>query len=951
MTHKLDTFLDGANSTYLLELAKQYADNPNSVPEDWWPLFDEIANDHRAVEKRPTWGQSVSAADEYSKPVKVESAKGGVSRSEVIDSIRAIMLIRAYRVRGHMLANLDPLELESKKYHPELDPKTYGFTADDYNRPIFIDGVLGLESATLNQIIQKLHTVYGGKIGVEFMHIQDPIQKAWVQTRFENDATVLSTDEKTTILKDLTRAEMFEKTIHVKFPGAKRFGLDGGESMIPALETILRQKAKDGMEEVIFGMSHRGRLSVLANILEKPIKVIFGQFDGFSPIPADITASGDVKYHLGYSKDRVISGQNVHLSLTPNPSHLEAVNPVVLGKVRARQDQKGDHERKKVLGILLHGDAAFAGQGIVAESLAMCGLDGYETGGTIHVIVNNQIGFTTSPPLSRSCPYTTDIGKFIQAPVFHVNGDDPEAVIRVAQIASEFHTTFGHDIIIDIVCYRRFGHNESDEPMFTQPLMYKKIKEQTTTRTLYEQRLIATKVIDAATAQSIRDDADYVIKTAFDAVQKAKSGEEAFITTADWMEGRWSSVKGVAQAQDLLKLVKTGVDVTMLRAIGMKATELPAGFNLNNKIQKQLELKREMMNSGAGIDWSTAESLAFASLLLEGSPVRLSGQDCERGTFSQRHAVLVDQETETKHTPINHIQEGQAHFEVINSLLSELAVLGFEYGYTSTSPKALVCWEAQFGDFSNGAQIIIDQFISSAEAKWLRLSGLVMLLPHGFEGQGPEHSSARLERYLQLCAENNMYVMNCSTPANYFHALRRQIHSPYRKPLVIMTPKSLLRHKLAVSDLKDMGKDTHFKAVIDDTNLDPQAAKRIVVCSGKVYYDLLEAREKNHINDIAIVRLEQFHPFPVGELTAVFKRFNKIPVVFCQEEPENMGAWHFIDRRLENVLTSLHGEMMRPIYVGRPEAASPATGLASRHVEEQNKLVNQALMITDHGKN
>jgi 2-oxoglutarate dehydrogenase E1 component len=597
------------------------------------------------------------------------------------------------------------------------------------------------------------------------------------------------------------------------------------------------------------------------------------------------------------------------------------------------------------MGILIHGDAAFAGQGIVPESLAMYGLESYKTGGTFHVIVNNQIGFTTFPSMSRSSMYASDISKFIEAPIFHVNGDDPESVCRVMKMAADFHTTFQHDVIIDLVCYRRYGHNESDEPLFTQPKMYQKIKDHPTTRTLYEQRLVERKLLTKESAQTLRDDADILIKDAFDLVQKVKSGEENLDKKPDWLAGRWDGVKGLIKDKDILKPVTTGVDVTMLRAIGLKTIEYPTSFKINSKIQRQFDIKRDALNSGENIDWATGESLAFASLLLEGAAIRLAGQDSERGTFSHRHAVITDQDTEQKFTPLNHIQDGQAKIEIVNSFLSELGVLGFEYGYSSTSPKSLVCWEAQFGDFSNGAQIIIDQFITSAETKWLRLSGLVMLLPHGFEGQGPEHSSARLERYLQMCAENNMFVANCTTPANYFHILRRQHHATYRKPLILMTPKSLLRHKMAVSKLSDMGKETTFLPVIGERHLDPKNIERVVICSGKVYYDLLESRAKHNVQNVALVRLEQFYPFPADDLAKALKPYGPVPTFWCQEEPENMGGWQFVDRRIEKVLTELHSQMMRPIYVGRDAAASPATGLASRHAEEQNKFINQALMI------
>jgi 2-oxoglutarate dehydrogenase E1 component len=951
------TFLSGPNAAFLTELYARYVADPESVDPSWRSFFAELADEAPNVLKDLTgasWAprppgllvngharETPAAVRENGGARFAERVDHDTIRAAATDSVRALMLIRAYRVRGHLEANLDPLRLKPRQKHPELDPASYGFTEADMDRPIFIDNVLGLEYATLRQIVALVRETYCGNIGVEFMHIQDPEQKIWIQERIESirNQTVFTEKGKRAILERLTAAETFERFLDRKYTGTKRFGLDGGETTIPALEQIIKRGSQLGIKEVVIGMAHRGRLNVLANFMGKPFAAIFSEFQGSPATPEDVQGSADVKYHLGTSSDREFDGQVVHLSLTANPSHLEAVNTVVLGKVRAKQEQRQDLKREQVMAILLHGDAAFAGQGLVAETLDLSDLKGYRVGGTIHFIINNQIGFTTDPVQSRSGPYCSEVAKIIQAPIFHVNGDDPEAVVHVARIATEFRQRFKHDVVIDMFCYRRHGHNESDEPMFTQPLMYKRIAQTPTTRKIYADRLIREGVVDEAEATRMVVDFQKQLEEAFEAAKSFKPNK------ADWLEGVWSGIE-IASGDD--RRGETAVPIEELKEIGRALCTVPAGFNLNRKIARQLEAKRQAIESGEGIDWATAEALAFGSLLIEGAPVRLSGQDCGRGTFSQRHAVLIDQENEDEYLPVNNIRPRQAKLEIIDSPLSEAGVLGFEYGYSLAEPRALVLWEAQFGDFANGAQVIIDQFISSGEAKWLRMSGLVMLLPHGYEGQGPEHSSARLERYLQLCAEDNMQVVNCTTPANFFHALRRQLHRNFRKPLIALTPKSLLRHKLATSRLDAMGPGTSFHRILIDKAhghlAEDRAIRRVVLCSGKVYYDLYEEREKRGIKDIYILRLEQLYPFPAKALRGELKRFSPdVEILWCQEEPKNMGAWFFVMPEIEAAMAEVGCRQVRLRYVGRPAAAAPATGLLKRHLKEQAQLVDEAL--------
>ena len=962
------SFLNGANATFVAEIYAKYLENPDSVDPSWRDFFatlhDDVGelleemrgaswaprntavvghgsnggNGHATAPAAAAQGAPLAGAPlAYGAAADPQAAPDQI-RQATLDSVRALSLIRSYRVRGHLAASLDPLGLAKPEPHPELDPATYGFTDADLDRPIFINFMLGFEAATVRQILAELRNSYCRSIGTEYMHIQGPEEKAWIQERMEGAAsrTELTVPGKKSILEALTRSEVFEQFLDKRYTGAKRFGLEGGETLIPALEQIARRGGQLGMRELVIGMAHRGRLNVLATFMDKPFRAMFSEFEGNSPNPGDVMGSGDVKYHLGTSSDRTFDGNTVHLSLTPNPSHLEAVNTVVLGKVRAKQQLRSDSDRHQVVGILLHGDAAFAGQGLVAETLDLSQLRGYRTGGTLHVITNNQIGFTTSPTKARSSPYSSDVAKMIQAPIFHVNGDDAEASIQVARLATEYRYRFKADVVIDMWGYRRAGHNESDEPAFTQPLMYKKISEQPTTRTIYAKQLEDEGVIEAGDSDRMVEEFHAKLDVEFEAAKSYRPNK------ADWLEGRWADI-GLAEGE--ARRGDTAVEIELLKEVGHALSTPASGAVLNSKILRQLKTKGKMFETGTGLDWATGEALAFGTLLCESTPVRLSGEDVGRGTFSQRHAILYDQETEERHIPLNNIRYGQAPFECIDSPLSEFGVLGFEYGYSQAEPHALVLWEAQFGDFANGAQVIIDQFIAPGESKWLRMSGLVMLLPHGYEGQGPEHSSALLERYLQLCAEDNMQVCNITTPANYFHALRRQVRRNFRKPLVVMTPKSLLRHKLCISALNEFGPGTTFHRVLYDNKklCEDDEVKRVVLCSGKVYYDLYEERAQQGIRDIFFLRLEQLYPFPRQALIEELGRFPHAEIIWCQEEPQNMGAWTFIDRRLEEVQQEIGARQARPRYVGRAEAASPATGSLARHRKEQAALVEEAL--------
>ena len=971
------SFMQGANAAYLEQLYAQYAGDPGAVDAAWAEFFRTLGDaelDVKAEAKGPSWARTdwppvpdddltgaltgnwastAAEAKAAGEKIVAKAAETGAKitddqvKQAVLDSIRALMLIRAYRIRGHLAADLDPLGMRDETPHPELDPKTYGFGDSDMDRPIFIDNVLGLQIAPMRQIVEIVKRTYCGTFALQYMHISNPEEAGWLKERIEGfDKEIRFTREgRKAILNKMVEAEGFEKFLHVKYMGTKRFGLDGGESLIPAMEQIIKRGGALGVRDIVIGMPHRGRLSVLANVMQKPYRAIFNEFQGGSFKPEDVDGSGDVKYHLGASSDRDFDGNTVHLSLTANPSHLEAVNPVVLGKARAKQDQLHDPDRTAVLPVLLHGDAAFAGQGVVAECFGLSGLRGHRTGGTMHIVVNNQIGFTTAPHFSRSSPYPTDIALMVEAPIFHVNGDDPEAVVHAAKVATEFRQKFHKDVVIDIFCYRRFGHNEGDEPMFTNPIMYKRIKTHKTTLSLYTERLVKDGLIPEGEIEDM--------KAAFQAHlnEEFESGKDYKPNKADWLDGRWSHLD---KNKEEYVRGETAITKKTFDQVGNALCRVPDGFPLHKTVGRILDAKKDMIKSGKGIDWATGEALAFGSLLTEGYPVRLAGQDSTRGTFSQRHSGFIDQNTEERYYPLNNIREGQARYEVIDSMLSEYAVMGFEYGYSLAEPNALTLWEAQFGDFANGAQIMFDQFVSSGESKWLRMSGLVCLLPHGYEGQGPEHSSARLERFLQMCGQDNWIVANCTTPANYFHILRRQLHRSFRKPLILMTPKSLLRHKLAISAKEDFTTGSSFHRVLwDDAEkgnsetklVADKKIKRVVMCSGKVYYDLLEERDARGINDVYLIRIEQFYPFPAISLVKELERFKGAEMIWCQEEPKNQGAWSFIEPNIEWVLNRIGSKHQRPVYVGRATSASPATGLASQHKAQQQALVNEALTI------
>ncbi len=946
------SFLGNNSSEFIEELYAQYITNPQGLTEEWKEFFKGLKDNKELIINTvngPSWSPK--------KKKKFKKINGEKINDQSVDnidisgikenaknSIRVSTLTRAYRIRGHMIANLDPLSLLKREEHPELKPETYGLNKKDENKKIFLDGTLGLETSNIKEIIKSLRKIYCGNIGYEFMHMADPKERSWIRERIEGKEKGIKFTEngKRAILNKLIEAEGFEKFLHIKFVGTKRFGLDGAESLIPALEQIIKRGGHLGVKEVKIGMPHRGRLNVLANMMQKPFRVIFKEFFG-EKIDSKKDFEGDVKYHLGASANREFDGNLVHISLTDNPSHLEAVNPIVLGQVRAKQYFHKDKERKKVIPVLIHGDAAFAGQGVVAECFAMSGLPGHNTGGTIHIIVNNQIGFTTAPRFARSSPYPSDLAKMVEAPILHVNGDDPEAVVHCAKIATEFRQKFNRDVVIDMVCYRRFGHNEGDEPSFTQPLMYKKIRTHPSTLQIYGKKLNAQGLISQQEIESQQ-------RKFKDFLNKEFTNARSYKEKMTWFDGVWSRFKPEIGKD---KRGITGVEKKELINIGKKITEIPKNFSLHKTLIKIFENKRKMFTEGKQIDWATAESLAFGTLLNEGFSVRLSGQDTGRGTFSQRHAVLRNQENHDRYVPLQHVAKNQKKFEVIDSLLSELGVLGFEFGYSLSEPETLVLWEAQFGDFANGAQVVIDQFISSAESKWSRASGLVMLLPHGYEGQGPEHSSARLERFLQLCAQENLQVVNCTTPANYFHLLRRQMRRDFRKPLIIMTPKSLLRHKKCVSNLEDFTKKTRFHRILIDHSYLPESKfiklkqdnkiKKVIMCSGKIYFDLLEAREKSKDDSVVFIRIEQLYPFPAKHLAKELSRYKNAKFYWCQEEPMNMGAWntskYYIDRTLK--IIQVKGEKVK--YIGRNAAASPATGNLNKHLAEQKEILEKVV--------
>ena len=953
--YKKTSFLAGNNSEFINEFYADYISDPNSLPESWRMFFDGLSEDEKIIYdnlKGPSWGPQKKIKKPFSKLEENKVNNGNTIdlnsnsvKQASKDSVRAIMLVRAYRIRGHLIANLDPLSIQKKEEHPELKPESYGFLKSDYNRKIFLDGVLGLQYADLNQILKILKKTYSSNIGYEFMHMGDPEEKSWIRDRIEGPEKEITFTKngKKAIFNKIIQAEGFEKYLHVKFVGTKRFGLDGGESLIPALEQIIKRGGNLGAKEIKIGMPHRGRLNVLANVMGKPFKAIFSEFFGKTGSTKK-DFEGDVKYHLGASSNREFDGNSVHISLTDNPSHLEAVNPVVLGQVRAKQFFHKDKERKKVIPVLMHGDAAFAGQGIVAECFAMSGLPGHNIGGTIHIIVNNQIGFTTAPRFARSSPYPSDVAKIAQAPIFHVNGDDPEAVVHCAKIATEYRQKFNRDVVIDMVCYRRFGHNEGDEPSFTQPMMYKKIRSHPTTLSIYGKKLSEEGLISDTDVLEEKNKFKNFLEKEFESSKNYKS-------ELKWFDGAWSRFKpGLGKD----KRGVSGVDKKKLVEISKKISSIPRDFIVHKTLKKIFDLRLKSIEEGKSIDWSTAESMAFGTLLTEGFSVRLSGQDSGRGTFSQRHAVLRNQDNHERYIPLNNISNNQKSFEIIDSLLSELAVLGFEFGYSLSEPETLVLWEAQFGDFANGAQIIIDQFISSGESKWGRASGLVMLLPHGYEGQGPEHSSARLERFLQLCAGENIQVVNCTTPSNYFHVLRRQMHREFRKPLIVMTPKSLLRHKKCVSNISEFSIKSTFHRVLEDdvyskmTNLlelkkRDEKIKKVVMCSGKIYYDLIEARENFKNKNVTFLRIEQLYPFPVKTLANIIKRYTKAKFIWCQEEPQNMGAWNTVRNYIDRTLEMVNFGDKSVKYVGRKASSSTATGNLNKHLAQQKEILEKIL--------
>ena len=953
------SFLNKSNSSFIEEMYVRYINKDPELPESWKNYFHDLGEEISLVSKDlkgPSWApikkDKINDYPEIAKEQKNGHTKKDngalIGSDELIrsntDSIRAVALIRAYRQRGHLLAKLDPLNMMKSEYLDELHPEYYGFKSSDYKKQIYLDGVLNKEKLNVREILDFLNKVYCGPVGYEYMHVTNPEERNWLRDRIELDENALefTNNGKEAILTKLIQAEGFEKFLHTKYVGTKRFGLDGGESLIPALEQIIKIGGQSNILEVKIGMSHRGRLNVLANVLQKSYKRIFNEFAGDIHAPTE-EGAGDVKYHLGASSDREFDGNSVHVSLTDNPSHLEAVNPVVLGQTRAKQYFHKDKQRNKVIPILIHGDAAFAGQGIVAECFAMSGLPGHNTGGTIHIIINNQIGFTTSPRFARSSPYPSDVAKMVEAPIFHVNGDDPEAVVYATRIATEFRLKFNRDVVIDLICYRRFGHNEGDEPSFTQPLMYKKIRSHPTVTSVYGKKLVEQNLF---TEKSLKEKIDNFKNLLDDQFKNAKD----YKPKIEWFEGTWSRYKP-EKGKD--KRGISGVDEKILKDISNKINVIPSDVNAHKTIIKIFESRKKSIDEGKNIDWATAEALAFGSLIEQGFPVRLVGQDSGRGTFSQRHSVLRNQLNNERYIPLNNISKNQKQFEIVDSFLSELAVLGFEYGYSLVEPNTLTLWEAQFGDFANGAQVIIDQFISSGERKWSRASGLVMLLPHGYEGQGPEHSSARLERFLQLCSNDNMQVMNCTTPANYFHALRRQMNRDFRKPLIIMTPKSLLRNKYCVSNLVDFNKKNSFHRVMWDHAIDPaydgfiklkpsSKIRKVILCSGKVYFDLLEAREKLKVDDVVMFRIEQLYPFPAKSLVKEIKPYAKSAKFYwCQEEPKNMGAWFSVRDYIQWTLDNIKANNNEISYIGRSPDASPATGYAKRHISQQQEIIKK----------
>ncbi len=937
------SFLFAANGDFVEDLYLKFLEDSGSVDEYWRSFFLNLNEDQTQALKSLKGAPWHPRKNKIILPLEVVDAKKSLpSPKQDTKFYNVNLLIAEYRAYGHSLADLDPLGIEKIKNYIRLDLAHYGLTEQDLDIEITLNHPsLGLDKCTIRQLINRLKEIYCNKVGYEISHLICDEEKEWFYQHIEqaNLFHSLTKEEKIEALKDLIDVEGFEQFIHNRFPGTKRFSVEGGETSILAVREIIKTATVNSpVEEVLIGMAHRGRLNMLTKIMGKDYAAMLSEFQGNLAHMEELNIAGDVKYHLGKSSDYVTEqGRRVHLSLTANPSHLEAVNPVVMGKVRAKQDALNDIKREKVMGILIHGDAAFSGQGVVAESLCLSSLAGYTTGGIMHIVINNQVGFTTLPKDSRSGRYSTEFAKIIQAPVIHVNGDDVEKVLMVAKMAECYRDKFKKDIVIDITCYRKYGHNEGDEPMFTQPIMYNIIKSKKSASEIYAKKLNDLGIMNEAEVVQYTKEKMQFFDQKLEEAKNFKPSEE------DWLKGKWSSLDKHDRNKEVDKA--TGISTEVLKKIGKALVTYPQDMVINSKVLRLLEQKKKMFESGQGIDWATAEALAYGSLMLEGSNVRMTGQDCKRGTFSHRHAVLFDQNTETEYTLLNHISEKQGKFEVLNSNLSEYAVLGFEYGYSLIDPQNLIIWEAQFGDFANGAQIMIDQFIASAEVKWLRMSGLVMLLPHGYEGQGPEHSSARLERFLQLCAEDNIQVVNCTTPANFFHVIRRQIHRKFRKPLIVMSPKSLLRHKMMISDLEEFTEGKTFKPVIGEIDklVSEKDIKKVVLCSGKIYFDLYEAREKANIKNIALVRLDQYYPFPYMEVTQELKKYPNAEIIWCQEEPRNMGAWYFIESKIEQSIKDANHKALRPQYIGRSEAASPSAGYQKMHNIEQAKIIEQVI--------
>ncbi len=934
------SYLFGANAPFVEQLYESYLDNPQSIPEQWREYFDKMqllpagggaSNDVRDVAHAPIVESFAQRAKQGTLRGTVSPAELGVERKQVY----VLMLIGAYRNLGGRWAQLDPLKRQQRPNIPELEPAFYDLTEADLDLVFNTGTLVGEERATLRDIIQSLRQTYCGSIGAEYMYISDMAQKRWIQQRLESvrSQPSFSPEVKKRLLERLTAAETLEKYLHTRYVGQKRFSLEGGETLIACMDEIVQRAGSQGVEELVVGMAHRGRLNVLVNTLGKAPKELFSEFEGKYSTDG-LASTGDVKYHNGFSSDISTPGGPIHLSLAFNPSHLEIVNPVVVGSVRARQHRRHDHTGDKVLSVLIHGDAAYAGQGVVMETLNLSQTRGYTTGGTVHIVVNNQIGFTTSDPRdARSTLYCTDVSKMVEAPIFHVNADDPEAALFVTQLAMDFRKEFKRDVVVDLVCFRRLGHNEQDEPFMTQPLMYKKIAQHPGTRKLYADKLVAQTIVPA-------DSPDQLIKDYRQALDEGRSTSSPVLSSfqrkhaIDWtpfLNAKWTDH------------ADTSVPLADLQRLGEKLTTVPEGFKLHPSVERVVQARRDMSSGKKMLDWGMAENLAYATLLVAGYGVRLSGQDCGRGTFAHRHSVFHDQNREKwdsgSYIPLQNLSDKQSSFVVIDSVLSEEAVLGFEYGYSCAEPNELTVWEAQFGDFANGAQVVIDQFIASGEAKWGRGCGLVLLLPHGYEGQGPEHSSARLERYLQLCAEHNMQVCVPSTPAQIFHLLRRQMVRQFRKPLIVLTPKSLLRKPEAVSSMKELTKG-EFRTVIGEVDdLDAKGVTRVIACSGKVYYDLLAARRERRKDNVAIIRVEQLYPFPHKQFAAEMKRYSgATEVVWCQEEPMNQGAWyqtrHYF---MENMRAD-----QKLFVAARPSAAAPAGGSLARHNERQKQLIETA---------